>query len=151
MSDELTSMVEAGMTVPQIAEELGKSVGTIKKMLADAGLEAHSRAKPAFNISRILEQYGSGVSVAQIISEQPGLTYTKFYGILSNEGVPTRKVEQEHSRARQLDEAVELYIQGLKIFDIVQETGVAQPTLHAELHARGVPLRKARKPNARSS
>lgn len=144
MSNELEQMVEAGMSVSAIAEELDKSTGTIRKMLADLKLDAHSRAEPAFNVPRILEQYADEVSVAQIISENPGLTYTKFYGILADQGVPTRRVLQQDARKRQLDEAVELYIQGLKIFDIIRETGVNQPTLHAELHARNVPLRNRR-------
>lgn len=139
---EIIEMLIGKMSVRAIAEETGISEGSVRKVGIEAGVLAQ-RHEEAHDIANIMEMYQDGTPVAEILATH-NLTYATFYSVLARNNIPTRRVANEDSRKRQLDEAVELYKQGMRIVEITEETGVTQPTLHLELHKRSVPLRRPR-------
>jgi len=140
---EIINMHLAGLDPRAIAAEMDVSEGTVRKVIKESGVEAQARESGLPTVA-ITEKYTSDVQVSEILREF-GITYTQLYRILAEENVPIRKVANADARARQLDEAVALYEQGVPIHQIVSDTGINQPTLHAELHKREVPLRRPRK------
>jgi len=144
--EEILQMLGHGMSPRAIAEEMGVSVNVVRD-LAKEPAEAQGGVKPsATTIERhdaVAKAYEDGWPVAKILDEF-AIGRTQLYAILAKFEIPTRKVTFEDARARAKDEAVELYKQGVVIRKITEDTGIHQPTLHAELAKRGVPFRRPR-------
>lgn len=143
---EALKMYAAGISIPAIATELAMSAQAIRNMIkTDPEAQA---VKPVtttreYNDVLVAEAYESGMSIPKIL-EEFGIRRPQLYSILSKFSTPTRKVLQENTRKRAMDEAISLYKQGVVIRQITADTGIHQPTLHAELAKRGIPMRRPR-------
>lgn len=140
---EIVQMHQAKLSNVAIAEEMDVSVSTVKRVLKEAGLKAQPR-DAGLPIAQIIDEYQTERPIKAILG-QFEISYTKLYMILAENDVPVRRDTQAIARERQLDEAVAMYKMGSPLYKIVADTGVSQPTLHAELHKREVPLRRPRK------
>jgi len=141
---EIAAMWDAGMTIPAIANELGTSAQTIRNLLKSLGKDTSRAAKkPAVDEVAVCEEYTAWRPIPEILKKHD-ISYTILYRILREGKVTLRKVSETEITNVRLDRAVDLYIAGSPLWAIKQETGVAQPTLHAELHKRGVTLRRPR-------
>lgn len=140
---ELLSMHESGLSISAIASELGISNQTVRKILKEHGKETARQRSKGVDEEAIMQGYLEGTPVPAIL-KQYDISYTLLYSILAKNNVPTRKVSEAEITNVRLDRAVELYIAGAPLWSIRQETGIMQPTLHNELHKRGVPLRRPR-------
>lgn len=135
-------MFQQGLLVPQIAEELEISEQTVRNTLKTAGIDTR-RKKTHPKAEEICADYEKDVPVPDILRKYD-ITHTILYRVLADADIPLRKLVQAETRKVQLDRAVELYVGGAPLWAIKQETGIAQPVLHEELHTRGVPLRRPR-------
>lgn len=138
---EAKAMEEAGISRPAIAHELGVSTQTIRNWFRSQGHDKPSATTP--EEIQIVEAYEAGELTAKILA-MFDIDRGRLYYLLSKHSVETRKVQREEGRKRALDEACSLYKQGYVIRQIVEDTGIHQPTLHAELARRGIPLRRPR-------
>ena len=123
-----------GIAIPDIAAEFDLPSSIIKEILVENGVYKS-------NDNEIIEKYKGGVPIKDILNEF-GISISKLYLLLAEHNVPTRNIEHTDGHKAQLDAAIALYEKGVPIWQITQETGIHQPTLHAELHARGIPLRR---------
>jgi len=142
--DEIMAMHGGGMTVSQIAAEVGMSSTRVYQVLVKLGLTPNrptSRITPEME-QTIIERYIEGVPVPKIASEAQ-IDYAQIYKILRANEIPTRRGPEGKSIMQErLDMAIEMYQKGTTIADIVNETGIYQPRLHLELRRRNVPLRR---------
>ena len=143
---ELLAMWDQGVKIAAIAVELGLAESTVRAALKAQGRDlVRSVASP--HEADIVQAYKDGVPGQEILARW-GISYTKLYTILARNEVPTRKVAAQTpgtgTGATRLDVAVKLYQEGVPLWRIKAETGIAQPTLHAALHERAVPLRRPR-------
>lgn len=139
---ELLAMFDANINVLGIASELGVSEQTVRRVLKEHGKETKRRSK-VVDEENVVQQYMDGVAVPTILSSH-NINYAELYKILAKNKVSTRKVVFGEAAKAILDRAVELYVASMPLWAIREETGIAQPTLHAELHKRNVPLRRPR-------
>jgi len=139
---EILKMFDSHMSPTQIATELELSLATISSVL-----KRHGRAKmvkpPSPEETEIGNAYATGVDIPELLQKY-SLTYTRLYALLSKLEIPLRRSSEAVGRKNSLDQAVALYQQGVPLWKIKSETGVAQPTLHDALHTRKIPLRKPR-------
>lgn len=146
---ELQDMLDAGIPVGDIAEELGVTSARISQLVTQLGLRGKVGRRSCLtelfpeDVESIVQRYISGVSVAELIYEY-GLNYNAFYKLLRQNNVELRsrgKTELQYHQER-MDIAVRMYINGARLHTIFSETGIHQPALHRELHRRDVPLRR---------
>lgn len=141
---EIAAMWDAGMSVQAIATELGTSAQTVRNILKGMGKDTSRAAKKAaVDEVAVCEDYVAWRPIPEIL-EKYHITYTILYRILRANKTELRKVSEKEISDVRLDRAVDLYIAGSPLWAIKQETGVAQPTLHAALHERGIQLRRPR-------
>lgn len=149
--DDILALAEGGVKVAAIADQLHVSATYVYRVLADAQFEytGTSVANPGGlsneDIEELLTAYRANVSTTDI-KAQFNLSPGTLYYILRNAHEPMRSVTVKSMRAEQVDLAIEMYQDPsrLPIWKIVEETGVQQPVLHAQLHLRGIPLRNGR-------
>jgi len=137
---EIVEMHEGGLTLKSIADEMGISSTAVRNILKKYGKET-SRVVVDYDEEDIIQQYVSNEPVPQIL-EDNNISYAQLYTILRNHKVPTRKAIRQDVKQERLAQAVELYQDGVPLWNIKEETGIHQPTLHAELHRRHIPLRR---------
>jgi transposase-like protein len=141
--EEVLRMWDGGMSVKNIAVELEVTEPTVRTVL-----KQHTRPtkrdyrRP--DEAEIVKAYQDGEQVALILSRH-NLSYPMLYTILNRNDIPLRKKTEEPGRKHMLETAVQMYQNGAMLWDIQRETGVAQPTLHNELHRLDIPLRRPRK------
>jgi transposase-like protein len=140
---ELIRMFKAGLPVDSIAEELEVSISTVRNVLKRHGLTKDD-IKPTQAVSQAAADYTNGISIPEILKKH-NLTYSKLYGLLNRMDIPLRKSENNNAHALALQKAIEMYQAGSPLWKIVEETNIAQPSLHAELHKQNIPLRRPRK------
>lgn len=151
---EVIKMLDAEVPTESIASELGLSVASVKRILREAGYslpdgrkhraagtgaidseafvaDYRKRGDEAMRVADLMQKYGIG-------------SLSSFYAYLAALGEPPRQIRDATAANRALDEAVAMYEQGYSLWEIKEETGVAQPTLHAAIHERGIPLRNRR-------
>lgn len=152
--EELRAMVEGGMSVTAIAQELNVSTGYISKLIAQLKLGKAMRRSALSRLSdeereEAVKMYLDGAPVQAILHEF-NLNYNAFYKLLSEENVEMRQRSESAKADRKLrmDHAVALYEEGLPLWQIERDTGLRQPQIHRELHLRGVPLRRQRRAEA---
>jgi hypothetical protein len=139
---ELLEMHDSKMSIGSIAAELGMSTGTVTRILKENGRDT-SRKPKEVDEAGITQAYLDDEPVPAILTKFK-LTYDRLYQVLKDNSVPTRKIANKSANKARLDRAVELYVAGAPLLDIKSETGISQPTLHAELYKRNVPLRRPR-------
>lgn len=142
--EEVLSMHDAGMSATDIAGELGANPKVIREMLRNAGRQTGPQPAHAQEAS-ICKAYAETDVPAKDILRKFDITYGQLYGILERNDIPMRKHTRQEGVSRQLQEAVEMYLAGMPLWKIKEETGVAQPTLHAHLHKSKITLRRPRK------
>lgn len=139
-------MRQEGIAVAEIASELGVSTPAVYKVLKEYQVETPiSKADEAL-ADEAVAGYLSKERTASLL-ERLGISTTKLYKLLRARGIDPQEHKQgrKDKRLEKLEEAVQLYIAGVSIWQISQDTGVNVATLNKELHVRGVPLRRPRK------
>lgn len=142
--NEMGDMWDAGLNLTQIAQEMGTSTAVVRKALTLSGKTGFSEDDKLEKDQEVINMYNEGLSI-KVITLKQGISVTKLYNILAKHKVPIRSIVQQPTRDRQLEEAVAMYEDGVVLHQIVSDTGVPQPTLHAELHRRGIKLRRPRR------
>lgn len=149
--NEVARMIEAGLTVEAIAEELGCSTSSVYKIMR-AVQPNRRKGRPSsgdvltdVDRSEIVGEYRSGeIPVGEIVRSWK-ITYAVFYKTLRDGGVSLGRPKTPVKVARE-EQAVQMYIDGAPLWEIVEETGVPQPVLHKMLHIRKVPFRHGSAP-----
>jgi AcrR family transcriptional regulator len=134
-----------GMSIADIAQEVGLSVPTIYAVLnaSDALVAKTTEVDNELLVVAFNRYQHTDDSVADICMAA-GLDVPRFYALLRESKIALRTDAQSASRAERLEAAVRMYIENEPLWRITDATNIAQPTLNAELHKRGVPLRRPR-------
>ena len=140
---EVLAMHDAGISISNIASEMLISNQTVRRVLKEHGKDTSRKPKTSVDPEAISQDYLDGRPIPEILSKF-NITYTVLYKCMTACGVPTRKVSDTETNKVRLNHAVEMYVAGAPLWSIRQETGIAQPTLHNELHSRDIPLRRPR-------
>lgn len=148
MLEAIEKMYAAGLPISTIADELGmqnKDVIAKVNFLVRQGRVKKRRRKTKISLEqeeKIIERYYEGERVQALASEFD-LKINDVYNLLRRRELPARSNTKEYQEKRQnnLDKAVQMYKDGVKLKYIVIETDVSQPVLHAELARRDIPLR----------
>lgn len=140
---EIVLMWDSGLDVGAIADELSISPQTVRAALNIAHRDLR-RPKVHKDEPLILADYANNNPASDILKKY-NISYSQLYTILGRHDVPLRKHTGREALSARLDRAIEMYQANAPLWEIKQETGVHQPVLHAELHARNVPLRRPRK------
>jgi hypothetical protein len=142
-------MLDAGITdVTTIANELGVEVIAVRAaMLNIQGARTDAEVEQA-----IIKDYVEHPELPmKTICIKHLRNIAQAYAILDRHGIPRRRTQMAYSaesvaaKKAQLNDAVARYELGETIASIVHNTGVSQPTLHYELHRRGVEMRRSRR------
>ena len=139
---EIVRMYQAGLSVVVIAAETEVSITTIRSVIKLHGLEKPEKP-PAQGDDLVGIDYTTNMPVPELLQKH-SITYQKLYTILDKLNIPLRSHASIPSRQAFLDQAVQMYQDGIPLWKIQDETGVHQPTLHAALHTRNIPLRRPR-------
>ena len=116
---------------------------TVRRILKDHGKDTSRKPAVVVDEDAIAQGYVEGQPVPALLTAFH-INHQKLYQILKSHDIELRKVSAAAVIAIRLDRAVDMYVAGLPLWAIKNETGVSQPTLHAELHRRGIPLRHPR-------
>jgi transposase-like protein len=148
-------MVQEGLSVAEAAAELGISETYLYQLLNRAGVELPGWRGNKTILSLISDEVKEELVAVWLAKEAPmsvllnkyGLSYNMLYRILREQGVDVGGEIQAASDMRQerMEQAIKMYEEGAKLWQIKAETGVHQPVLHRELHMRGTELRRKRK------
>lgn len=95
-------------------------------------------------IGEIIDAYVNDENITEICGDYAISTAT-LYDLLRAADVPTRSEAQAQQRKQALDDAINMYERGELVYTICRSTGISTYTLNAELHNRGIPLRRARR------
>lgn len=151
--EELFEMVQAGMPVANAAEEVGITTTHAYSLLRRAGIHLNrgERIKDRFTEEErqeIKEQYYTlHMRVIDICRRWGFGSEAPFYSFLRQMDWPPRTHLKEvvEGKVAAMEQAVQMYKDGVKLWKIVHETGVQQPKLHHQIHIRGIPLRQPKK------
>jgi transposase len=146
--DEIRAMIEGGMSITDIAAELDITPARVSQLVTAMGLSGSAVRKSVLTrlspeqVENIIKMYNEGASVIHI-NVKYGLNYNAFYRLLRDNGVKYRDrgPEAMEDREERIQQALRLYMRDVPIQQIEAETGIRQPIMHRELHARGIPLR----------
>lgn len=154
MRGEIKDMTEAGLAVKKIALELELSVPTVYRILAEEGMRPAKAVVKVIDklteeeLEDILERYYDFEPVGEILF-QFGLNHNQLYQILADMNLEPRRQQSQTVEAKgmMIDHAIDLYINDpdMTVDQIVQETGVSQPTIHNEIGRRGLEKRRPRR------
>lgn len=149
----------AGITLQMLAEEYDLALSTIYKILSAEGLVekkkrimAEDRMGEETVESLMVDYYEEKMTIWNIAEKYGEFGITgppALYAMLRRLGKKPRRLEEEIKQSRRdaMTHAIQLYNEtDIPIYTIVAETGVDQPSLHKELHRRGVTLRRVRGP-----
>lgn len=130
-----------------IATELGVSLNTVYRVLREANLIGAILSPERAHLSveataKMIERYLANEDVATLLQEY-SLSQATFYRLLRDNNVPTRGELAQEQRRRALDDAINMYRQGIKIWRITQVTGISGYKLNKAIHDRDVPMRRA--------
>jgi hypothetical protein len=150
MDDEIIKMYEGGLSVNDIAFEMGRPVQEIKKILQAVGvIQKQGRKSSTETLSEkqrkeIVKHYVDNTLTGIQIIAKYAITWNGLYKLLDEEGIPFREFKRNDRIAREMrmERAIEMYQGGARLWEITNETGIRQPQLHAELHKRDIPLRR---------
>jgi len=140
-----------GMTITALMEEFGLSSPRIYDILAEANVKVKdtNNTLSQEQLNQLAIDYTAGMKVQEIIAKYALSSCTAFYTILSNNNIPLRQYNKVNQAAKkiQLDLAIDMYLEGYKLKDIKDETGIYQAVLHNEMRKRDIPLRKDKNNN----
>ncbi len=152
--DEIIKMTEAGLKPNAIAQELDLASSTVYKVLAEEGHQPVKEYAPTSfknldeeQIKEFIERYLDMEPLVVLLDEYH-LTHVQMYQLLHERQITprTRMSENKVARNLALDHALRLYQEtSVTIAEIVRETGVHQPVLHAAIREREIPLRRPRR------
>ena len=137
--EEIQQMLDAGMSIEAVADELGITTTKVKALLKQADITPKKR----IDEDAIVKAYQSELPVPDLLKRFE-LSYSQLYTVLNRCKVPLRKAAVAEQANARLDQAVKMYVGGSPLWQIKNETGIHQPTLHAALHERNIPLRRPR-------
>jgi hypothetical protein len=137
---EILQMQAAGMKPAAIATELELAITTVRGVLR----KHVPQVVAVVDEEAVVSEYTKSVPVGEILREH-GISYATLYRILADHDIPTRVAASTVGRHLQMQAAIDLYKAGTPLWQILEETGVPQPTLHNELHLQGIPLRRPRR------
>lgn len=151
---EIVAMYGGGFRPSEIAVEVGISVPYTYTLLQRAGITTdevlHSRMLGKLDDEQkgqlILDYQDYDQSVVSVLKKYD-ISHTQLYAFLCASGVSTRRYELGLLGVKdlRLDNAIQMYKDGYFVRVIVEETGIHQPQLHAELARREIPMRRPRK------
>lgn len=154
MRGEIKDMTTAGMPVKKIATELELSVPSVYRILAEEGMKPSKAVLKITDrlsdedLEQILERYYDFDPVGEILF-QFDLNHNQLYQILADMKLEPRRKQSQTKEAKGLmiDHALDLYLNDsdMTVDQIVQETGVSQPTIHNEIARRGLEKRRPRR------
>jgi len=152
--DEIIKMTEAGLKPNVIAQEMDLASSTVYKVLAEEGHQPAKQYAPTSfknldedQISKFIERYLDMEPLVVLLDEY-NITHVQMYQLLHERQVTPRTRRSEHKAAQNLalEHALMLYQEtSITIAEIVRETGVHQPVLHAAVREREIPLRRPRR------
>lgn len=152
IKQDIIRMHKAGIPPETIADEMVIPNATVLAILLRAGVdekalfgEASRELGPEARRG-IVALYGDRQPVAAI-ARRYGVKPLVIYEILTEEGVPVQRFRAKEAlaRLRRDADAVQLYLDGMEVFDIVGQVGMCQDTLHRTLARYNVPLRSPRR------
>jgi transposase-like protein len=145
-------LIERGMTVLEVAREIGVTQPTVYKIINEAGVEPQKKRDLIVDLQSLMEDYRDLSQSVPSICRKHGISTTMLYNYIAQCGVEPRTKTSTHKKVRseQIDRALELYqTSNLTIHEIVAETGVSQPVIHQEIRERGIQYRQQSKAGAR--
>jgi len=150
MKEEAISMYQQGADPYVIAEEMDRSVSTIRKWLWQEGISGKPGVRSIVDelnpeqVKEILVAYEDQQTPVSAILKDWGLTYQQLYAILDRADVPPRRGRDDIVAAnkKRMDVAVQMYELGHPLKVIKADTGIHAPRLYDELAVRGVPKRQ---------
>lgn len=138
------SMWEGGIRdLNEIERETGYSQSYIRILLSRRGYSlSAANVRSQEEVHAICNDYTAGIAIKELLRRH-GISNNTLYAILDAEAVPLRRSDPQSKGARQrfMDNAVQLYEEGIHVKDITVDTGVGAPALYQELANRQIPLR----------
>lgn len=146
---ELVEMLKKGAPPAEVAAELDVSLSSVYRIARMYKVTIPGARRSVLDTmteedrNSAIKAYEDGTSASEIIGIY-GLNYNAWYKLLRERGVELAVIqaENEELHSARMEHAIELYTKGVFLWKIVSETGIAQPQLHAELHKRGIKLRR---------
>lgn len=151
--NELTLMVQQGLPVKMIAQELGVNPSTVYRRVRELGLPVPgpdrlplTEEKRAELVARRL----AGESDHKLSTEY-GISMSAIYRVLIGAGIDicALKVEERQADEVRIDRAVQLYQANLPVWQIALETGYSASAIIGAVHKRGLPLRTVTRQEAK--
>lgn len=150
--ETIVMMYQGGISVQSIVNEIeGVTAHDVRRVLKEQGILSGPGRRPTIvenidesTMEALLADYYDGMPTIQIVDKYRLGRIDRIYMILRELGQPVRTnlPERVLTRKLQMDLAVDMYVAGIQIWKIVEETGIQQPALHAELHKRRIPGRR---------
>lgn len=152
---EIKDMTKAGVPAKQIAEELEVSIPTIYRILGEEGLKPAKATQKMVNrlseeeLDHLLEMYLVDWEPVSEILFQFDLNHNQLYQLLGDLNIEPRRKQPHTVEAKEsmIEHALDLYLNNpdMTVDEIVQETGVSQPTIHNEIARRNLDKRRPRR------
>jgi transposase-like protein len=136
---EAVESIVAGVSYKDVAEHFGVAVVTVYKWCAEAGLvKNHGKAA---TLAAIEAYTTTDMSVVDICATH-GIGSTALYSALSFRGIPRRTKGRLEGTAAEAA-VLELYSEGVPIYEIRQRTHKGYPFVYQTLDKYGIPRRRA--------
>jgi len=147
-------MFRSGVKVAEIASALNVPAPTVLALLLRSGVdssefegvwEVHEGGQVVDSATRaaLVGEYTKWVPIG-MIAEKFGLTKEMVWQVLLEEGVPVRRrrVMRELTKLRRDVEIVDMYLEGVEIWDIALAVGVNVATVNTVARKYNIPSRK---------
>jgi transposase-like protein len=154
--DEIIQLAHSGATIAMIANELPISYESVRRVLAEEGITTaretalaretgnddgiRIRAVPVARAKEIARDYTAGMPIPDLL-EKHGISAPTMYKILRVFEIPNRTELAAQARVSAFNDAIGMYYNGAKLWEITRATGISSASLIAELHKRGFELR----------
>lgn len=150
VSHEIGALANAGWTSPHIADYVQQPIEVVQRELLDRGIDwAARRPGPGRPQKPLLAGQALFVERAYHLGKSQSWCATRVNATITRvrrhlvEGGVKRPGRNQNAPAALLT-AVRMYLDGVPVMKIVEETGVRPPPLYAALKERDVPLRLKR-------
>lgn len=152
IKETIVMMYQSGITVQNIVAEIeGVTAHDVRGVLKEHGVIRNPgrRATVAENIDEatteeMLKDYYEGMATRELVEKYRLGRIDRLYMILRELGQPARinLPERIETKSMQVDHAMELYVRGMPLWQIEEETGVNRITIQNERHKRKLPGRR---------